>query len=229
MALVTNLAKRAIQEVVRPGKARYSQRLISSSARTCIAQVTQPAPDFKGTAVVDGEFKELSLIDFAGKYLVLFFYPLDFSFLCPTELTTLEDKIDEFQAINASVVAVSTDSRFSHLASVNTSRKNYGLGNVRFPLLSDFCKEMSKDYGVLIEQAGVALRGTFIIDTNGIVRHLSVNDFSVGRSVDETLRLVQAFQFADKHGELCPSTWTPGAKSIKPSVEGSSEYFKDLD
>lgn len=204
-------------------------RSFSSSSQSLLAHVTQPAPDFQGTAVIEGQFKEISLVDFAGRYLVLFFYPLDFSFLCPTEIFDLDARITEFEAINTSVVAVSTDSRFSHLAAINTPRSKYGFGDTKIPLLSDFNKTISRDYGILVEQAGVALRGTYIIDTNGIVRHLSVNDFSIGRSVDEILRLVQAYQFSDEHGQLCPSSWKPGADSIKPTVEGSKEYFDKIE
>jgi len=187
--------------------------------------VTQPAPHFQGTAVVDGKFKDISLDTYAGKYLVLFFYPLDFTFVCPTEIIAFSDRANEFDAIDTALVGASVDSHFSHLAWINTPRKQGGLGGLNIPLLSDLSKKISADYDVLLP-AGISLRGLFIIDDKGVVRYAGVNDLPVGRSVDEVLRLVQAFQFTDKHGEVCPATWTPGAKTIKPSVDGSKEFFE---
>ncbi|KAL2302753.1 LOW QUALITY PROTEIN: hypothetical protein Nmel_010201 [Mimus melanotis] len=199
----------------------------AGSARLAVA-VTQHAPSFKGTAVVNGEFKELTLDDFKGKYLVLFFYPLDFTFVCPTEIVAFSNKANEFRDVNCEVVAVSVDSHFSHLAWINTPRKSGGLGKMNIPILSDLTKQISRDYGVLLEGPGIALRGLFIIDPNGIVKHLSVNDLPVGRSVEETLRLVKAFQFVETHGEVCPANWTPNSPTIKPSPEGSKEYFEKV-
>ncbi|KAF5902098.1 thioredoxin-dependent peroxide reductase, mitochondrial, partial [Clarias magur] len=173
------------------------------------AAVTQPAPHFKGTAVHNGEFKDISLDNYKGKYLVLFFYPLDFTFVCPTEIIAFSDKANEFHDINCEVVGVSVDSHFTHLAWTNTSRKNGGLGNIHIPLLADLNKKVARDYGVLLEEPGIALRGLFIIDPNGIIKHMSINDLPVGRSVEETLRLVKAFQFVESHGEVCPASWTP--------------------
>lgn len=192
------------------------------------ARVLHPAPDFKGKAVVDGQFKDLKLTDFKGKYLVLFFYPLDFTFVCPTELIAFSDNMDKFAEINTAVVGVSTDSHFSHLAWINTPRKQGGLGGLKYPLLADFNKTVSRDYGVLVEDAGLALRGLFIIDPNGVVRQVTINDLPVGRSVDETLRLVKAFQFTDKHGEVCPANWNPESnpRTIKPNPTDSKEYFE---
>jgi peroxiredoxin 3 len=200
-------------------------RSFATNARLLAAQVQHPAPDFKGNAVVDGNFKNISLADFKGKYLVLFFYPLDFTFVCPTEIIAFSDRIQDFQAINTAVVGVSTDSHFSHLAWINTPRKEGGLGGLKYPLLSDFNKTVARDYGVLVENAGVALRGLFIIDPNGVVRQITINDLPVGRSVDETLRLVKAFQFVEKHGEVCPANWEPNSPTIKPDPKGSKEYF----
>ncbi|XP_071302243.1 thioredoxin-dependent peroxide reductase, mitochondrial [Agelaius tricolor] len=197
------------------------------SSRFAVA-VTQHAPAFKGTAVVNGEFKELSLDDFKGKYLVLFFYPLDFTFVCPTEIVAFSNKAKEFRDVNCEVVAVSVDSHFTHLAWINTPRRSGGLGKMNIPVLSDLTKEISRSYGVLLEGPGIALRGLFIIDPNGVVKHLSVNDLPVGRSVDETLRLVKAFQFVETHGEVCPADWTPNSPTIKPSPEGSKEYFEKV-
>lgn len=186
----------------------------STGVARFLPAVTQQAPHFKGTAVVNGEFKELSLDNFKGKYLVLFFYPLDFTFVCPTEIVAFSDKANEFHDVNTEVVAVSVDSHFSHLAWTNTPRKNGGLGNMNIPLLSDLTKQISRDYGVLLETPGIALRGLFIIDPNGIVRHMSVNDLPVGRSVEETLRLVKAFQYVETHGEVCPANWTPHSPTV---------------
>lgn len=192
------------------------------------AKVQHPAPNFKGMAVVNGDFKEIQLSDYKGKYLVLFFYPLDFTFVCPTEIIAFSDNIKKFLDINAEVVGVSTDSHFSHLAWINTTRKQGGLGKLDYPLLSDFNKKISADYGVLVEAAGIALRGLFIIDPTGTVRQITINDLPVGRSVDETLRLIQAFQFVEKHGEVCPANWQPKGETIKPSIEGSKEYFEKV-
>lgn len=195
-----------------------------------MARVQRPAPDFKGTAVVDGQFKEIGLKDFSGKYLVLFFYPLDFTFVCPTEVIAFNDRISEFKQLNAEVVAVSVDSHFSHLAWVKTPRKSGGLGSeTTMPILSDLRKSMAADYGCLTSNKEFALRALYIIDTKGIIRQITINDLPVGRSVDETLRLIKAFQFADEHGEVCPANWQPNSKSINPKKAGeyfASEYSK---
>ncbi|XP_014771915.1 peroxiredoxin-2 [Octopus bimaculoides] len=192
------------------------------------AKIQQAAPDFKGTAVVNGEFKDIKLADYKGKYLVLFFYPLDFTFVCPTEIIAFSDNIKKFKEINAEVVGVSIDSHFSHLAWINTPRKEGGLGQLKYPLLSDLSKQIASDYGVLLENPGIALRGLFIIDPNGILRQITINDLPVGRSVDETIRLIKAFQFVEKHGEVCPANWQPDSKTIKPTVDGSKEYFEKV-
>ncbi|XP_077468800.1 thioredoxin-dependent peroxide reductase, mitochondrial [Stigmatopora argus] len=201
---------------------------LSTSTCRFIPAVTQPAPAFKATAVYNGDFKEMSLADFNGKYLVLFFYPLDFTFVCPTEIISFSDKANEFHDINCAVVGVSVDSHFTHLAWINTPRKAGGLGKIHIPLLADLTKQISRDYGVLLENPGIALRGLFIIDPNGIVKHMSVNDLPVGRCVEETLRLVKAFQFVETHGEVCPASWTPKSPTIKPTPTGSKEYFEKV-
>ncbi|XP_067909004.1 thioredoxin-dependent peroxide reductase, mitochondrial isoform X1 [Heterodontus francisci] len=190
--------------------------------------VTQPAPFFKGTAVVSGEFKEINLDDFKGKYLVIFFYPLDFTFVCPTEIIAFSNQANEFHDVNCEVIGVSVDSHFSHLAWINTPKKSGGLGHMNIPLLSDLTKQISRDYGVLLEKSGIALRGLFIIDTNSIIKHIGINDLPVGRSVEETLRLVKAFQFVETHGEVCPANWTPDSPTIKPSPEDAKEYFSKV-
>jgi peroxiredoxin (alkyl hydroperoxide reductase subunit C) len=152
---------------------------------------------------------------------------LDFTFVCPTEIIAFSERVKEFKELNAEVVGVSVDSHFSHLAWVNTPRKSGGLGGIDYPLLADLTKQISKDYGVLLEKAGISLRGLFIIDPQGVVRQITINDLPVGRSVDETLRLIKAFQFVEKHGEVCPANWNPEKNSdtIKPDVKGSKEYF----
>ncbi|XP_047129295.1 peroxiredoxin-4 [Hydra vulgaris] len=192
------------------------------------AQISKPAPSWHGKAVVNGEFKDIKLSDYKGKYLVFFFYPLDFTFVCPTEIIAFSDRIDEFKKINTEVIAVSVDSVFTHLAWINTPRQQGGLGKMKIPLLADLTKQISKDYGVLLEDAGHTLRGLFIIDDKGILRQITMNDLPVGRSVDETLRLVQAFQYTDKHGEVCPAGWKPGSDTIVPDPKEKLNYFKKV-
>jgi alkyl hydroperoxide reductase subunit AhpC len=190
-----------------------------------MAKIGQPAPDFEGVAVVNGEFKNIKLTDYKGKYVVLFFYPLDFTFVCPTEIIAFSDRAQEFNTLNTEVIACSTDSHFSHLAWTNTPRKQGGLGEMKIPLLADKSMKISRAYGVLNEDAGIDFRGLFIIDGQGKLRQSTINDLPVGRSVDETLRLVQAFQYTDKHGEVCPAGWKPGAATIKPNPTDSKDYF----
>ena len=183
------------------------------------------APDFKAQAVVNGGFKEVSLDDYKGKWKVLFFYPLDFTFVCPTEIIAFSDAIEKFKALNCEVIGCSTDSHFSHLAWTKQSRKEGGIGEINYPLLADFTKEIAYDYGVLDEEAGVALRGLFIIDANNNIQHSTINNLGVGRSVNETLRILEAFQYVEKHGEVCPANWNAGDDSMKPDPKGSQEWF----
>nr|ABV60347.1 putative peroxiredoxin [Lutzomyia longipalpis] len=190
------------------------------------AVISRPAPHFEGTAVVNGEFTQLSLADFKGKYVVFFFYPLDFTFVCPTEILAFSDRVEEFRKINTEVIACSVDSHFTHLAWINTPRKEGGLGKIKIPLLSDLSHKISKDYGVYLEDLGHTLRGLFIIDHRGILRQITMNDLPVGRSVDETLRLVQAFQYTDSHGEVCPAGWKPGGDTIVPNPKEKKKYFE---
>uniref|UniRef100_A0A6B2EGC6 thioredoxin-dependent peroxiredoxin n=1 Tax=Phlebotomus kandelakii TaxID=1109342 RepID=A0A6B2EGC6_9DIPT len=190
------------------------------------AIISRPAPLFEGTAVVNGEFTQLSLSDFRGKYVVFFFYPLDFTFVCPTEILAFSDRVDEFRKINTEVIACSVDSHFTHLAWINTPRKEGGLGKIQIPLLSDLSHKISKDYGVYLEDLGHTLRGLFIIDHRGVLRQITMNDLPVGRSVDETLRLVQAFQYTDSHGEVCPAGWKPGGDTIVPNPKEKRKYFE---
>ncbi|XP_011196168.1 peroxiredoxin-2 isoform X2 [Zeugodacus cucurbitae] len=196
--------------------------------QTTKAVISKSAPTFEGTAVVKGEFVKLSLSQYHGKYLVLLFYPLDFTFVCPTEIIAFSDRIEEFRKINAEVVAISVDSHFTHLAWINTPRKEGGLGYVKIPLLSDLTHKISRDYGVYLEDLGHTLRGLFIIDHRGILRQITMNDLPVGRSVDETIRLVQAFQYTDTHGEVCPAGWKPGAETIVPNPKEKTKYFEKI-
>ena len=191
------------------------------------AFIQKPAPEFKGTAW-DKEFKEIQLSDYLGKYLVFFFYPLDFTFVCPTEIIDYSNKAKEFRKVGCEVVGCSVDSHFTHRQWDLTPKEDGGLGGLDIPLLSDLDKSISESYGVLLD-AGISLRGTFIIDDKGILRHSTINDLPVGRNIDETLRLVQAFQYTDKHGEVCPSSWTPGATTMEadPDSNVTKLYWKD--
>jgi alkyl hydroperoxide reductase subunit AhpC len=177
---------------------------------------------------VGESFRTISLSDYKGRYLVLVMYPLDWSWVCPSELTAFSDAMNEFRALDTDVVAISVDSKFSHLRWSQTPRSQGGLGGLKIPMVSDITKNISRDYGVLIEDgpdSGISLRGLFIIDPKGILRQITVNDLPVGRSVSETLRLIQAFKHTDKHGEVCPAGWKPGEDTIKPDPVGSLEWF----
>jgi alkyl hydroperoxide reductase subunit AhpC len=185
--------------------------------------VTKEAPHFTSDAVVNGEFKSISLSSYRGKNVVLFFYPLDFTFVCPTEIIAFSERIAEFKQRNTEVLGVSVDSKFSHLAWINTPRAKGGLGKLEYPLVEDLTKQISKDYGVLLD-AGIALRGLFVIDSKGIVRHITVNDLPLGRSVDEALRVIDAWSHFEKHGEVCPADWKPGQAGMNTAK--SAEYFE---
>ena len=177
------------------------------------AQVGQPAPDFEmaSTKNITKLNEGVKLSDYKGKWVVLLFYPLDFTFVCPTELTTFSDRYEDFEGIGAEVVGVSTDSVYSHRAWLNTPRDKGGVEGLKYPLASDVTKSVSRDYGVLIEDKGVALRGLFVIDPEGILRYKVVHDLNVGRSAEETLRVIQALQT----GGLCGAEWRPGQETIK--------------
>ena len=188
------------------------------------AQVQKEAPDFTATAVVNGQIvNEYKLAATRGKYVVLFFYPLDFTFVCPTEIIAFSDRIADFQKRGVQVLGVSVDSRFSHLAWINTPRTKGGLGKLDYPLVEDLTKKISSDYGVLLD-AGVALRGLFLIDKDGVIRHATINDLPLGRSVDEALRVIDALQHFEKHGEVCPADWKPGAATI--DTNNAAAYFE---
>lgn len=190
--------------------------------------VQKKAPEFKATAVVNKEFKQIALSDYKGKNVLLFFYPLDFTFVCPTEIIAFSDKYEEFKKRNTEVLGVSVDSQFSHLAWLNTPRAEGGIEGLSYPLISDLSQEIMKAYGVAAAGAPVALRGLFLIDKEGVVRHQVVNDLPLGRSVDEAIRMVDALDFFEKNGEVCPANWKPGSKTIKPTPKDSKEYFKSV-
>lgn len=189
--------------------------------------VQKKAPDFKADAVIGGDFKEINLADYKGKWVVLFFYPLDFTFVCPTEITAFSDRVQDFKKLNAEVLGCSIDSKFTHLAWINTPRKEGGLGKIDYPLLADVTKKIASDYGVLLD-AGIALRGLFIIDPEGNVAYQVVHDLGIGRNVDEALRVLEAIQTTRKTGEVCPANWQKGGKTMKPDPEKSKEYFKSV-
>jgi peroxiredoxin (alkyl hydroperoxide reductase subunit C) len=187
--------------------------------------VTREAPDFKAQAVMaNGAFEELSLSSYRGKYVLLFFYPLDFTFVCPSEILAFDKALDEFKQRNCEILGVSVDSHFTHLAWKNTSVQTGGIGNISFPLVADLDKSISEDYGVLLPD-GIALRGLFLIDKEGVVRHQLINDLPLGRSVDEAIRILDALQFTEKYGEVCPANWKPGEEAMKPTAEGVAEYL----
>ena len=190
------------------------------------ALVAKPAPEFTAQAVMpDRSFKEIKLSDYKGKYVILFFYPLDFTFVCPTEIIAFSEKMDEFKKRNTEVLGISIDSHFSHLAWRNTDRKQGGLGDIQYPLVADVNKKITYDYGVMHE-AGIAFRGLFLIDTNGIVQHQLINNLPLGRNIDEALRMVDALQFPEKNGEVCPANWSEGSDGMKAEPTGSKEYFQ---
>ncbi len=190
------------------------------------ARVQKQAPDFAATAVIDEQFKQVSLADYRGKYVCLFFYPLDFTFVCPTEIIAFSEKAAEFEKRNCQLLGASVDSHYSHLAWIKMSRVDGGLGGLKYPLIADLTKQISRDYGVLVEDGSVALRGLFLIDTKGVLRHMLINDLPLGRSTEEALRVLDALQFVEKHGEVCPANWKPGALSMKADPKGSKEYFE---
>jgi peroxiredoxin (alkyl hydroperoxide reductase subunit C) len=189
--------------------------------------VGKKAPDFAAAAVMpDGSINSsFSLSDYKGKYIVLFFYPLDFTFVCPTELIAFSRRIEEFESRAVQVIGCSIDSQFTHVAWRNTPIEEGGIGSVTYPLVADVKHEVCKAYDVEFEQAGVAFRGSFLIDENGIVRHQVVNDLPLGRNVDEMLRMIDALQFTEKYGEVCPAGWNKGEKGMTPTREGVASYL----
>jgi alkyl hydroperoxide reductase subunit AhpC len=190
---------------------------------SCLVQ--KPAPEFKAQAVMpDGSFEEVSLAAYQGKYVILFFYPLDFTFVCPTEIIAFSDAANEFESLDTQLLSCSIDSHYTHLAWRNVPRSQGGLGRIEFPMVADLNKAIAEDYGVLLTD-GIALRGLFLIDRQGVVRHQVVNDLPLGRSVEEALRMVKALQYFETHGEVCPANWHEGDLTIKPEPKESLEFF----
>jgi len=188
--------------------------------------VTQEAPDFTADAVMpDNSFGQITLSSLKGKYVVLFFYPLDFTFVCPSEILAFNKRLEEFRSRNCEVIGVSVDSKFTHLAWKNTKLEDGGIGNIQYPLVADLNKNIAQSYGILFNNA-VALRGLFLIDTKGIVRHSVINDLPLGRNVAEALRMVDALQFVETHGDqVCPANWNEGDEAMKPTADGVASYL----
>ena len=187
--------------------------------------VTKKAPDFTAQAVMaDNSFGELSLASYRDQYVILFFYPLDFTFVCPSEIIAFDKALAKFMEKNAEVIGVSVDSKFTHFAWRNTPRDRGGIGPIGYPLVADLDKNISRTFGVLTDE-GVALRGLFLIDRDGVVRHELINDLSLGRNVDEALRILDALQFTEKYGDVCPANWRQGDEAMKPTAEGVAEYL----
>lgn len=186
--------------------------------------VQRKAPDFKATALVGEEFKEVALSDYKGKWVCLFFYPLDFTFVCPTEITAFDDAYKSFKESGCEILGSSVDSQFSHLAWAQKARKEGGIGRLQFPLLADVKKDIGRNYGVLLD-AGITLRGLFLINPQGMVAYQLVHDLGIGRNVEEVLRVLKALQETEKTGEVCPANWKPGKKTMKADPVRSKEYF----
>ncbi len=187
--------------------------------------VTQQAPDFTAEAVLpDNSFANITLSAYRGKYVFLLFYLLDFTFVCPSEILAFNKRIADFKTKNCEVFGISVDSKFTHLAWKNTALEDGGIGNIQFPLIQDLNKEIARSYGILLNSS-VALRGLFLIDPTGTVRHCVINDLPLGRSVNEALRMLDAVQFVDTHGEVCPANWQEGDEAMKPTAEGVASYL----
>lgn len=190
--------------------------------------INQKAPDFTAQAVMENdEITEMNLHDYLdGDYGLVFFYPLDFTFVCPSEIIAFSNRMDKFKELGCKVIGVSVDSQFSHFAWRNTAPEKGGIGSINFPLVADLTKSISTDYGVLIEGAGVALRGSFLIDKAGNIRHYVINDLPLGRNVDESIRMVEALQFTEEHGEVCPAGWNKGDDGMTPNADGVASYLE---
>lgn len=190
--------------------------------------VAKEAPDFVAPAVMPNSIIEESfrLSDLRGKYVVLFFWPLDFTFVCPTEIIAHDHRIDQFKERSVAVVGVSVDSQFTHFAWRETPVDKGGIGRVQFPIVADVKHEITRAYGIEHPDAGVAMRASFLIDKEGVVQHQVVNNLPIGRNVDEMLRVVDALQFTEEHGEVCPAGWQKGERGMKPTADGVSDYLE---
>ncbi|MDY0186020.1 MAG: peroxiredoxin [Desulfuromonadaceae bacterium] len=190
--------------------------------------VTRQAPDFTATAVMpDGSFAEYKLSEQRGKYVVLFFWPLDFTFVCPSEIIAHNNRVKQLQDLNVEIVGVSIDSHYTHLAWRNTAVEDGGIGPVQFPMVADVKHEITKAFGIEHPAAGVALRASFLIDKEGVVQHQVVNNLPLGRNIDEMLRMVDALQFFEQYGDVCPAGWKKGDEGMHPTAEGVASYLKD--
>ena len=192
--------------------------------------VGKKAPDFTASAVINGNqiIDDFKLSSFEGKYTVLFFYPLDFTFVCPTELHAFQEKLAVFEEKNTQVIGCSVDSKHTHFAWLNTPAEKGGIQGITYPLVADLTKSIATDFDVLKEDEGVSYRGLFLIDKVGMIRHQLVNDLPLGRNVDEALRLVDALQFHEENGDVCPANWNKGDKSMTADVGGVQAYFQDI-
>ena len=191
--------------------------------------VSKEAPDFTATAVMpDGSINaEFKLSDYKGQYVVLYFYPLDFTFVCPSEIIEFDRKLEEFKSRNTQVIGVSIDSQFTHSAWRKTAINDGGIGEVQYPLVADLNHGIKEAYGIGHSGAPVAMRASFLIDKEGVVQHQVVNNLPLGRNIDEMIRMVDALQFTEEHGEVCPANWNKGKSGMKPSAEGVAEYLGD--
>ncbi len=190
-------------------------------------QIQQLAPNFIAEAALPGgEIGTIDLADYRGQYVILFFYPLDFTFVCPTEIHAFADQIDEFRQRNTVVLGVSVDSVHAHLAWLRASREEGGIAGTPYPLISDLDKQIARDYGVLLDKPSVALRAVCLIDREGIVRSMMVNDLSLGRSVDEVIRLLDALQFSEESGNVCPANWKRGKPLMAATLDGVRDYAR---
>lgn len=187
--------------------------------------VTCEAPDFSAEAVMpDNSFGEITLSKLRGKYVMLFFYPLDFTFVCPSEIIAFDRRLNDIKAKNCEVIGVSVDSKYTHLAWKKTPLEDGGIGNIQYPLVQDLNRSIARSYGILFDES-VALRGLFLVDPTGRIRHAVINDLPFGRSVDEAIRMLEAVQFYEAHGEVCPANWQSGQEGMKPTAEGVAEYL----
>lgn len=192
-----------------------------------MSMVGKKVPEFKAKAVIKDKFlDDFTLSDFLGKYILFFFYPLDFTFVCPTELHAFQDRLKDFEKRNAQVIGCSVDSCFSHAAWLATPKAKGGIQGISYPIVSDLTKTIARSFQVLKEEDGIAYRGLFLIDREGFIRHQLVNDLPLGRSVDEALRILDALIFHERHGDVCPADWKAGAKTMKPTEQGLAEYFR---
>ncbi|MEB8486861.1 peroxiredoxin [Acidithiobacillus ferriphilus] len=218
--------------MAKSGKVRYSKNLdfipLAQQRRITMAVlVGKAAPDFVAPAVMadNGINENFQLSQYIkGKYAVLFFYPLDFTFVCPSEILAFNNRLNDFKSRNTEVIACSVDSQFTHLAWKNTPEEKGGIGHIKLPMVADLSKSIARNYDVLLNDE-VALRGSFLIDREGVVRHEVINDLPLGRNIDEMLRMVDALQFSEEHGEVCPAQWEKGKAGMKPTSEGVADFL----